>query len=502
MDASIGLVSSLTTMSHESHSVAETIPMAIPFENALDRRRKPRIPCAGPVRLGPAHQPVRSTLLLEDLSSGGLFIRCPRPVQVGARFSIELPLPSGETLYIPEAEVIYNRSVSEELQGFGAEFVNLPAEVEAKLIDVAKFDSAIARDERDVSASMILYQESEIGGVTSGPRISDLRLSTLRPAHDTEPPTVALRVFDGTRREDVSTLRVRKDRKAKVAEVWSDLGEAPALDQELVLDTTTSGFAGELDISESETPRAREGRVRPRRARPLVLVAAGLCGFLVLGSVVLKGARRENSAHAAEAASAETNGLSAETHSMLTGRGRVELVKKQPEAPAPAESAAPKNPLPGLVDVRQLAAERQARRQPEVTPDAPVVAAEVKPAPPGAEPSPGKSAPGPVRVKAAAALVAAPVERPTPAPSSSAGADDARIRVSPGAKVLRSFVLKSPARFVVDLEQQSGAPEVEKGSARVGMHDGYTRIVIDSPRALSAGEVKQSGEWLQIRLVP
>lgn len=485
--------------------------MAIPFENAMDRRRKPRIPCSGPVRLGPAHQPVRSTLVLEDLSSGGLFVRCPRPVQVGARFSIELSLPNGETLYVPEAEVIYNRRVSEELQGFGAEFVNLPAEVEAKLIDVAKFDSMIAPGERDVSASMIVYQESELAGAGlagPGPRVSDLRLSSMRPVSDTEPPTVALRVFDGTRREDVSTLRVRKDRKTSVAEVWSDLGEAPALDQEIALETTTSGFAGELDLSASEAPPVRSTRSGRRLFRPSVLVAAGLCGFLVLGGVLFKSTRGDSRAYA-EAAPAETNGLSAETHSMLTGRGRVDVAVKPAKQDALDGAPSPRNPLPELVDLKKLAAERQAQRQlapPSTAPEpmAPTSGPAAKPSVPAPAAKP-EAAKTPVK---AAAVATAPAAKPAAAsaakPATSAPSPhrvDAAIRVSAGATVLRSFVLKSPPRFVVDVQDQSGVPEVTKGSARVGLHEGYTRIVVDSPRAISAGRVQKNGERLEIQLL-
>jgi hypothetical protein len=369
--------------------------------------------------------------------------------------------------------------VSEEQHGFGGEFVNLPAEVEAKLIDFAKFDSMIAPAGRDVSASMIVYQESEVGPrpKANAPRVSDLRLSSLRPFPDTEPPTVALRVFDGTRREDVSTLRVRKDKRAKVNAVWSELGDAPALDQELVLEPTTSGFAGELEISNSEAPPLRANRIGRRSWRPAIVVAAGFSGLLVLGSVVLKSSKNDNRAYAEATVAAETNGLSAETHSMLTGQGHVEVAAKKPAAPAESVAEAPRNPLPEPVDIEKLARERQAQRPASPSP--------VRAGPESAEPeSPSANTP-----TAAAKM-----------PSASTGPVDARLSVSSGATVLRSFVLKSPARFVVDLAHQVGVPDVKSGSARVGMHEGYVRIVVDSPTALRSGTAQKRGESLEIQL--
>ena len=75
------------------------------------------------------------------------------------------------------------------------------------------------------------------------------------------------------------------------------------------------------------------------------------------------------------------------------------------------------------------------------------------------------------------------------------------LAVAPGSKVLRTHVLREPARFVVDLET-AGLPTVQGGQARVGKHQGFVRVVVDAPQALGDGTAKISGERLTITLAP
>ena len=64
-----------------------------------------------------------------DISTGGVFIDADRPVRVGARFSVQIELPDGEAIYIPEAQVVYNRE-RRQGAGFGASFVSFEDEAQ------------------------------------------------------------------------------------------------------------------------------------------------------------------------------------------------------------------------------------------------------------------------------------------------------------------------------------------------------------------------------------
>src|SRR5215470_10315724 len=105
-------------MSHTEHDVPN------------DRRQSARIPVFGPVRMGPPSQQPYAVVSATNLSRGGLFIDADRPVRVGARFSAEVPLKTGGAIYIPEAEVAYNRE-HRTGSGFGVRFIDPPAEVVA-----------------------------------------------------------------------------------------------------------------------------------------------------------------------------------------------------------------------------------------------------------------------------------------------------------------------------------------------------------------------------------
>ena len=92
-----------------------------------ERRRSARVPVSGPIRVGPPHREPHARLSATDLSTGGLFIDADRPVRVGARFCAEIVLSDGRHLYIPEAEVAYNRDRPHGA-GFGVRFLDVSEE--------------------------------------------------------------------------------------------------------------------------------------------------------------------------------------------------------------------------------------------------------------------------------------------------------------------------------------------------------------------------------------
>lgn len=95
-----------------------------------ERRAGPRVPREGTLRVGPARAQPYATLSMTDLSRGGIFIEADRPVKVGARFSAELELSDGQRIYIPEAEVAYNRDAG---GGFGIRFLDLADDVKVMI---------------------------------------------------------------------------------------------------------------------------------------------------------------------------------------------------------------------------------------------------------------------------------------------------------------------------------------------------------------------------------
>ena len=102
------------------------------FPRGRDRRKSARIPLTKPVRVGAPGGLPQSPVSAADLSVGGMFIDADRPVRVGARFSVQVPLASGSSVYIEEAEVVYNRQAS-SAPGFGVRFVLIDPATEAAI---------------------------------------------------------------------------------------------------------------------------------------------------------------------------------------------------------------------------------------------------------------------------------------------------------------------------------------------------------------------------------
>jgi hypothetical protein len=121
------------------------------IDEAPERRKSARVPVSGPIRVGPPHREPHARLSATDLSTGGLFIDADRPVRVGARFCAEIVLSDGRHLYIPEAEVAYNRDRPHGA-GFGVRFVNVSEETRRLLEEeVARLGSEpMAEDGVDI----------------------------------------------------------------------------------------------------------------------------------------------------------------------------------------------------------------------------------------------------------------------------------------------------------------------------------------------------------------
>jgi hypothetical protein len=127
----------------------DTHLMPVLFPNGTDRRASARVPLSTPVRIGPPNGTPYALVSASDLSKGGLFIDADRPVRVGALFSAEIEL-AGVKIYVPEAEVAYNRE-RENGSGFGVRFVTMdPEALEAVASEVDRVtdQTLVVRDRR------------------------------------------------------------------------------------------------------------------------------------------------------------------------------------------------------------------------------------------------------------------------------------------------------------------------------------------------------------------
>lgn len=511
----------------ETHKTYDTWIAKVPFPDGSDRRGSARVPCALRVRLGPPKAPVETTLVAEDVSTGGLFIRCKDEVQVGARFSIELDLPDGGPLYVAEAEVLYNFAGGEgEKRGFGARFVSLTHDALERLESAAVFASDIeGRAQRSgvpATNSMIIDAQTDLPPsrinrrvaidlrsparrLPEMPQVSDLRLATLRPlgvevaaataemevlprpeeVQDTAPPARPL--FDD------ATPDQRAIQTDRLCSAEDALAPDKALRTDDSLRPSEVGLQQGEDMHDGIDWKPREVRARERgmhRFGRRVSAAVGSRAMLWLSaavagvSVVMVGAALIGAGGSQSAASPTPPELrarvSGETQRVLTGSD-AKLVGVEPVKPkAQVEAQPAKNPLPPLVVIDRA------------DPAGMGLPASTLPARPGGD-----------RVEPAPA----PKSKPAVAPKSDArsAAAGMSLGLEKGAKVLRTHVLKEPARFVIDLVGQKTPPVVlgkrgELAAPRVGMHPDYVRVVIDSAKHIQRGEVSVRGERLDLTL--
>lgn len=628
----------------------DTWIQTMPLPSSDDRRTSARVPTALKVRLGPAREPPSTTLLCEDVSEGGLFVRCGQAVQVGARFSVELTLVDGQLLYIPEAEVLYNTGAEGERRGFGARFVAVTREAQQKLLELARFGSDI-QPRGPVSGSMIVGSndratsrmrrvsadtttrpeglcaettrpelalrmeqavpdggEREVADTVPRaqhgsarpsveqpsaaelaravkaealPRVSDLRVASLRPGVGLVVPMPArVELEDGEVHGALPlALPADSERPASSADVHdtllpqggftalgvrSDLPEAadlmstpPLAEDEEAQSFVDGGTLPPLsqDLEDERAPQATRSGVPGGWIMGAGAVVAG-----VLLAVYLGGKSTPADAQATERIPGRVSGSIAE--SLTAPRAGLAAVP----TPSPSPSVVPAAPAAGGALSKLDAEVSPAAPRPEAAKTAPkpdvakvepakaapkVEAAKTAPKADGAKVDPAKAAapkadvakveptkaaapkaevaqadaPKPRAAKAAASTPEAAASddnahldaalarlgpkgaatpRSTPAEAratASVKSPPVVLAVAAGSKVLRTHVLREPARFVVDLET-TGLPTVQGGQARVGKHQGFVRVVVDAPQALGDGTAKISGERLTITLAP
>jgi hypothetical protein len=470
------------TMIAQSHTTADTHLTPAPFRDGADQRRSPRVPFDARVRVGPAYGAPYATVSAENLSAGGIFIVTDKPARVGAQFSLELGLPGGDTLYVPEVEVLYNRN-DERLgaPGFGARFSVLAEEVRGILDRLATFPSDIVAPEgKAVSGSMILGQRT----ARPSPTLETVAPAPLAPS---EPPTVRVPQRD-IPTERVGELAMSLPPEPLAASVPPALSD-PWFDGELPSEVR-GPRTEETDMVRDRTPRTSDPEAvvqRTRRrlliqdtARPMLIAGliSGAVVVLLLAGLFLRGAPSAVASEAGEPA--ERRGMRGDTHDVLVG-AREAPVGVDPVEPSdlalPGDRAATRK-LPELVTLEQARAAAKADRKP--APAAVPAAVEPK-----AKASEAKKATKPAPSK---------IDRSKP------GVAGVRIAVPKGAKVR-----KAPDRFVVDVEGLDGFPAVPAASGsikaiRAGRHDGFTRLVFDAKRPIKAGEASVKAGQLRVEL--
>jgi len=451
------------------------------FRDGTDRREGPRVPYEHPVQVGNSYDTPYATVWAENLSPGGIHILTDRPAKIGAHFSVKLALPNGEEVFIPEAEIIYNRAPDEDgVGGFGASFVSVSAEVAAKLEEAARFASAI--QDSPVSASMIVDSSTAlpmVAGAVQRPQklqVSDLWLSSLQPSPPEEAPTVAVSIPPAAR--DDEPLDGGVDLTCH-PEPTGDFEPLSVVPHEPDLDEDEDKKEDTDVIRQRQPQRKQRGRVqhvvgelgavRARVARrasvhPLLwgsLVAGGVLG-LILSAALIRSRTDDAVAHAS-ALDVSAEGMRGDTQRVLIDDGRAVVgVVPVADPTPPALPAAKKiTPLPKLVELPKKA---PAKRE--------------KVAPKKAESK--KAAPVPQRA-------------------------GVTFGISASAAVLRTFVLKAPSRFVIDLVGQEGAVNAPAATGlvknvRVGDHPGYTRIVLDAAETIAVGKGDKRGDQLVVTL--
>ncbi len=189
--------------------------------SAYERRHSPRVPLTKPIRVGAPGGLPRSPVSAANLSIGGLFIDADRPVRVGARFSAQIPLTEGGSVYVEEAEVIYNRQGG-EIPGFGARFVHINPASEAAIRSEVEAHAWLVREEDGpLSLVPITLDEDDGDEASTYPPLS-------RPAStfDSDPPRgdPAPSWVDRLRRWVRSSTDVPRIGRLAVASWWKRRG--------------------------------------------------------------------------------------------------------------------------------------------------------------------------------------------------------------------------------------------------------------------------------------
>jgi PilZ domain-containing protein/AMIN domain-containing protein len=493
----------------------------------LDRRRSVRIPVFGPVRMGPPSGQPYAVVSATNLSRNGLFIDADRPVRVGARFSAEIPLRTGGTIYVPEAEVAYNRDRVNG-SGFGVRFIDPPADVVACL-------------DREIS-------------------------DTEKPSRVSEPPPSdpsILETRDVPKEEQEETMKteiVKLDDRGKRQDLYLDVTRIPEpiipddLGYESLVSpihtrrpTKTEWMKSTLEDLMHRARAARRDMMDGARRFPILWISAGLLGMVtVLGAGGLAVYQGTESRAADRPPDPKDRGFSAATHQALMGERKMGsfMVESSPHPAVAIDDAKEeaKKPLPPLVIVDDAAKSMGSLIHVETdevppgsraakTPTKPEANKPEAPLKPGkekqkvAEKAPKKAADR-IDPKAEAERLARKAveraalisERAKAMLTSSVGAAKAlkgskitkmtKLKLDLGsgrAQVLKTHVFRSPDRFVVDLTGLEGPPALPAAEGHVkqirfGKHPEFARLVIETDAAIEAGRVSKSGQNLAVTI--
>lgn len=439
------------------------------------------------VWLGPPDGIPQAAVSARDVSEGGLFIDADRPVRVGARFSISLPFEDC-SIYVPEAEVAYNAD-NPSGGGFGVRFLRLDRSARSalsKLIQRRQQSFHTAEDGRDT----FINEASLVPSVL--PHDSDDLSLPEYPEPQLSDDSLDLEAMIQLPKDEMSPVIHWRERLKTLP--WKHLGGfmlgASLL---LVIATLAQAIYSELSVEEVELVSAEQ----PEGVDPAT--HQRLMGEAQAAVWPAPKAAREEESEAALEAELEAGGALPELKSLEEAlleaealRGRPAVVKPRRVAPEP-EPATPNAKEPAL-------------RALPVAPEKPAKLAKA-PAPTAARaPAPVKAQPRAAKAKPAAAK--APAKAPAKASEQAALSMAARNLLG-DAKVgiKKSFVLKNPDRFVVDIAEENSKLRLPKVGGqilqvRLGFHKGYTRVVFDLKKPIKSGEARISGDALQVILKP
>lgn len=286
--------------------------MPVLFPKGSDRRTSARIPLSGAVRMGPPSGEPYANVSARDISVGGLFIDADRAVKVGARFSTEIALGNGTKLYVPEAEVAYNRDRPHG-SGFGVRFIDPPMELVGAIErEIEKTHAAIARVPSLPPVSVIeVLQEQAVENATE------------IVVRDTLPP---LPREPGLGDE---TFDIESQMPERIPAWWEDW----------------------MNVGHDLKARVLE---RSRRV-PLLWTTLAITGGVLVVSAIGLALWSGTRAEAVEPVKLQDRGVTAATHHVLMGEQPLpDMVAPPKEIVAAAPVVEVKKPLPPLVTVERL----------------------------------------------------------------------------------------------------------------------------------------------------
>lgn len=438
------------------------------------------------VWLGPPDGIPQAAVSARDVSEGGLFIDADRPVRVGARFSISLPFEDC-SIYVPEAEVAYNAD-NPSGGGFGVRFLRLDRSARSalsKLIQRRQQSFHTAAEGRDT----FINEASLVPSVL--PHDSDdLSLPEYPEPQLSEDP-LDLEAMIQLPKDEMSPVIHWRERLKTLP--WKHLGGfmlgASLL---LVIATLAQAIYSELSVEEVELVSAEQ----PEGVDPAT--HQRLMGEAQAAVWPAPKAAHEEESEAALEAELEAGGALPELKSLEEALLEAEALRGRPAVVKPRRVA----PEPEARIATQDSPKASAPRALHGVSEQPAKLAKA-PAPTAArDPAPVKAQPRAVKAKPAAAK--APAKASEKAALSEAARNllgDAKVGIK------KSFVLKNPDRFVVDIAEENSKLRLPKVGGqilqvRLGFHKGFTRVVFDLKKPIKSGEARISGDALQVILKP